>query len=222
MRKLFRVMVLFLLFFCTAAITDASGAYREGDVGNDVAQIQSRLNALGYQVAVDGDFGPATTAAVKAFQKDRGLEADGIIGAMTYKALMGREIPASRDVSSVSAARRIIQTAMRLTGVPYVFGGTTPGGFDCSGFVRYAFASAGIALPRTADAQFDAGEPVSLSRLQPGDLVFYTTYAEGPSHNGIYIGDGKFIHASSSRGVVIDRMDGNYWKVRYYGARRVL
>jgi cell wall-associated NlpC family hydrolase len=221
MKRFGRGLIIFLLLFCAATIANASGAYREGDEGEDVTQIQARLSALGYQVSVDGDFGPATTEAIKAFQRDRGLEADGIVGAMTYKALMGRDIPVSRNAST-SAVRRIMQNAMRLTGVPYVFGGTTPGGFDCSGFVRYVFNSAGIALPRTADAQFDAGQPVSLSRLQPGDLVFYTTYAEGPSHNGIYIGEGKFIHASSSRGVTVDRMDSSYWRNRYYGARRML
>ena len=221
MKNFARVLVVFLALFCATAITDASAAYREGDEGSDVVQIQSRLNVLGYSVSADGDFGPATTAAIKAFQKDRGLEADGIIGAMTYRALMGREIPVSR-ASSTAIVRRIVQSGLNLTGVPYVFGGTSPGGFDCSGFVRYVFSGSGIALPRTADAQFEAGEPVSLSRLQPGDLVFYTTYAEGPSHNGIYIGDGKFVHASSSRGVVVDRMDSGYWKARYYGARRIV
>lgn len=220
MKKVVRVLVVFVLLFCAASITNAS-AYREGDEGNDVMQIQSRLTTLGYSVDADGDFGPATTAAIQAFQRDRGLEADGLVGAMTYKALMGRDIPVSRD-SSTAAVRRIIQTGLRLTGVPYVFGGTSPSGFDCSGFVRYVFASAGISLPRTADAQFDAGTPVSLSKLQPGDLVFYTTYADGASHNGIYIGDGKFVHASSSRGVTVDRMDSSYWSARYYGARRIL
>lgn len=220
MRKVVRVLVVFVLLFCAASITNAS-AYREGDEGNDVMQIQSRLATLGYSVDADGDFGPATTAAIQAFQRDRGLEADGLVGAMTYKALMGRDIPVSRD-SSTAAVRRIIQTGLRLTGVPYVFGGTSPSGFDCSGFVRYVFASAGISLPRTADAQFDAGNPVSISKLQPGDLVFYTTYADGASHNGIYIGDGKFVHASSSRGVTVDRMDSSYWSARYYGARRIL
>lgn len=221
MKNLCRVLAVFLMLFFTAAITDASAAYREGDEGGDVTQIQSRLSSLGYAVSVDGDFGPATTAAIKTFQTDRGLEADGLVGAMTYKALMGRDIPVSRDASS-STVRRIIQNGLRMTGVPYVFGGTTPNGFDCSGFVRYVFNSVGISLPRAADDQFYAGTPVSLSRLQPGDLVFYTTYADGPSHNGVYIGEGKFVHASSSRGVVVDRMDGSYWSARYYGARRIL
>lgn len=221
MKQLVRVLVVLVLLVCAAPITDAFAAYREGDEGSDVTQIQSRLSSLGYSVGADGDFGPATTAAIKAFQKDRGLEADGVVGAVTFKALMDRDIPVSRD-GNTAALRRIIQTGLRLTGVPYVFGGTSPSGFDCSGFVRYVFSSAGITLPRTADAQFDAGQPVSLSKLQPGDLVFYSTYAEGASHDGIYLGDGKFLHASSSRGVVVDRMDSSYWTARYYGARRIL
>lgn len=221
MKQIVRVLVVFVLLFCAVPATDVFAAYREGDEGGDVTQIQSRLAALGYQVGADGDFGPATTAAVKAFQKDRGLEDDGIVGDMTYKALMGRDMPASRDGSS-AAARRIIQNALRLTGVPYIFGGTTPSGFDCSGFVRYVFGGAGVSLPRAADDQFDSGRQVAYSKLQPGDLVFFTTYAEGPSHDGIYIGDGKFVHASSSRGVTVDSLGNTYWSSRYYGARRVL
>ncbi|EAX47898.1 NLP/P60 protein [Thermosinus carboxydivorans Nor1] len=219
MGKVFRTMVLFLLLFMTATFAHASGVYEEGDQGPEIAAIQARLRELGYRLEVDGDFGQATKSAVIAFQKDRGLEADGVVGAQTYRALMGRDMPVSRDSS---AARRVIQTAMRYIGVPYVFGGTTPDGFDCSGFTRFVYARAGVYLPRTADAQFEVGQPVSYSRLQPGDMVFFSTYAPGPSHSGIYLGDGNFISATSSRGVVIDRMDSSYWGPRYVGARRVL
>lgn len=221
MKIVLRTMVLFLLLLSMTVMAHAS-AFQEGDEGQDVALIQSRLNALGYDAgAADGDFGAQTTAAVIAFQRDRGLDADGVIGAATYRTLLGREIPVSRDGSTVTV-RRIIQTAMRNTGVPYAFGGTTPDGFDCSGFVRYVFGSSGISLPRTADAQYEVGGWVSKSRLQPGDLVFFTTYASGASHSGIYLGDGKFISATSSRGVVVDRLESGYWGPRYIGARRVL
>jgi len=215
-----RILVIFLLLVSAVSITYAS-AYQQGDEGQDVAAIQVRLNALGYEVSPDGDFGPMTTQAVKTFQRDRGLESDGIVGDQTYRALMGRDMPVSRDSSSLST-RRVIQTALRYTGVPYMFGGTTPNGFDCSGFVQFVFGKSGIYMPRTADQQFEVGYPVSYSRLQPGDLVFFSTYASGPSHSGIYMGDGKFISATSSRGVVVDRMESGYWGARYVGARRVL
>lgn len=222
MNKVCRVTVFFLLLFGMFASAHAAGAIEEGDMGQDVTQIQERLNALGYDAgAADGDFGSRTAAAVMAFQRDRGLEADGVVGRATYQALLGREMPVSRD-GSTATVRRIAQTAMRYVGVPYSFGGTTPDGFDCSGYVRYVFARSGISLPRMADEQYEMGRPVSRYRLQTGDLVFFTTYAAGVSHVGIYLGDGQFINASSSRGVVIDRLDSSYWGSRYVGARRVI
>ncbi|GBG56340.1 NLP/P60 [Sporomusaceae bacterium FL31] len=220
MNRVTRILVILLMLVCTVSITYAS-AFEQGDQGQDVVAIQARLNTLGYEIVADGDYGPATVNAVKAFQRDRGLESDGVIGSQTYRALMGREIPTSRDGSSVSV-RRLTQTSFRYIGVPYMFGGTTPNGFDCSGFVQFVFGNNGISLPRTADQQFEMGQPVSYSRLQPGDLVFFSTYASGPSHSGIYLGDGKFISATSSRGVAVDLMESRYWGSRYVGARRVL
>lgn len=119
-------------------------------------------------------------------------------------------------------ARSIISNAFQYIGVPYVFGGTSPYGFDCSGFTKYVFASAGISLPRTADNQFYAGTRVSMNNLRAGDLVFFETYEPGPSHVGIYIGDGEFIHAGSSTGVAVSGLYDRYWGQRYIGACRVL
>lgn len=214
---------MFLLVLVSAGtVTCAAAAYHQGDQGEDIAGIQAQLNALGYSVgSPDGDFGEMTVNAVKAFQRDRGLDVDGVIGMQTYRAIMGREMPVSRDSSS-AIVRRVIQAALAYQGVPYQFGGTTPNGFDCSGFTRYVFAQAGVYLPRSADEQYEVGQPVSYSRLQPGDTVFFTTYEAGASHSGIYLGNGKFISSTSSRGVVIDRLDSGYWGARYLGARRVL
>lgn len=220
MNRVSRITVVFLLLFGVFTVANAN-AFQDGDTGQEIAQIQSRLSALGYKVGADGDYGPATMEAVKLFQQDRGLEADGIVGEATYRALMGRDIPVSR-AGSVTTVRRVLQTAMRYVGVPYSFGGTTPDGFDCSGYVRYVFAKSGIYLPRMADEQYDEGRAVSISRLQPGDAVFFSTYTSGVSHVGIYLGDGQFIHASSSRGVVIDLLLDGYWGQRYVGARRFL
>lgn len=222
MRILLRTMALALLLFSLVVSAQAAGVYEEGDSGQDVAQIQEQLASLGYKPGTaDGDFGEMTTEAVKAFQQDRGLEPDGVIGQETYRALMGREIAVSRDSSTVSRTRKIVQTAMRFVGVPYVFGGGTPAGFDCSGFTRYVFARGGIGLPRMADEQFGYGRPVSRANLQPGDLVFFETYTDGVSHVGIYLGDGRFISATSSSGVTIAWMGDSYWGPRYVGARRV-
>ena len=222
MSKFFRIMVFSLLLFSAGALNCAEAAYHQGDQGQDIAGIQGQLNALGYNAgSADGDFGEATANAISNFQRDRGLDVDGVIGSETYRALMGREIAVSRDGSS-SSVRRIIQSSLRYQGVPYVFGGTTPNGFDCSGFTRYVFAQAGVYLPRSADEQYEVGRAVSYSRLQSGDLVYFTTYAAGASHVGIYLGNGQFISATSSRGIAIARMDSGYWGDRYIGARRVL
>lgn len=209
-----------MVLMCWFAVASAS-AFRIGDEGSDIVEIQGQLASLGYDVAADGAFGPATAEAVKAFQASQGLEADGLVGPSTYAALLGKSMPeVSRGSNYI--ARRVVSNSMNYLGVPYVFGGTTPSGFDCSGYVRYVFANAGIYLPRTADAQYEVGYPVSTGELQAGDLVFFSTYEVGPSHVGIYLGDGDFINASSSQGVSISSIYSSYWGSCYIGARRVM
>jgi cell wall-associated NlpC family hydrolase len=115
----------------------------------------------------------------------------------------------------------ITATALRYLGVPYVWGGTSFGGVDCSGFVWAVFAKNGINLARTADAQYEEGRHVATSDLRAGDLVFFQTYALGASHVGIYLGNGKFVHASSSNGVRVDQLGEDYYSERYLGARRL-
>ena len=184
------------MLLCSASIASAE-SFQIGDQGTDVAEIQGQLSSVGYDVVADGDFGPATAEAVKEFQAAHGLAVDGMVGPSTYEALLGKTMPqVSRGSNYI--VRRVISDSMQYLGVPYSFGGTTPSGFDCSGFVRYVFANAGIYLPRTADAQYDVGYPVS------------------------YLGDGNFINASSSRGVAIDNLRGGYWGACYIGARRIM
>jgi cell wall-associated NlpC family hydrolase len=117
-------------------------------------------------------------------------------------------------------AQELTRSALRFLGVPYVFGGTSASGFDCSGFVQHVFAMLGIALPRTADAQYDVGHR-AVGGPRPGDLVFFDTYG-GVSHVGIYLGHGKFVHASSSHGVEVSRLAESYWAARYVGAKRLI
>lgn len=199
---------------------EAFAVSRLGDSGDEVIIIQERLLNLGYDVGTpDGLFGDQTQAAVEAFQADYGLAVDGIVGEDTWRVIRTTVPQVSRGLA---ATARIVLTAQRYLGVPYVWGGTSPGGFDCSGFTQYVFALSGVGLPRTADMQFGVGIPVRYDQLQPGDLVYFSTYEPGPSHNGIYIGGEKFISATSSRGVAIDRLDSTYWGARYIGARRVI
>ena len=115
--------------------------------------------------------------------------------------------------------------AISLIGVRYKFGGSsTQSGFDCSGFVRHVFAeSIPIELPRSSFAMGKMGLPVEKNDLRPGDLVFYNTLHRTFSHVGIYLGEGRFVHAPSrGKSVEIVEMSDNYWKKRFNGARRLL
>lgn len=223
--KWLRSLFLMILIFSVATLASASPVFQIGDSNSEITTLQQRLQSLGYEVdGVDGTYGTKTEQAVRAFQRDRGLEVDGVIGSQTYRALMSRDMPVSRSglTFSRSANKNVIETAMDYRGVPYLFGGTTPRAFDCSGFTRYIFGLHGIYLPRMADEQFGVGQPVSYNRLEPGDLVFFTTYTSGVSHTGIYVGNGRFISATSSRGVAVDSLSSSYWGSRYMGARRVM
>jgi cell wall-associated NlpC family hydrolase len=127
---------------------------------------------------------------------------------------------ASRIIHRASSiALSLTRSAMRFIGTPYVFGGTSRYGFDCSGYVQHVFAMLGIHLPRTADSQYYAGRSTG-GQMLAGDLVFFQTYEPGPSHVGIYLGGGRFVHASSSHGVMISRLSDSYWAARYLGSKR--
>jgi cell wall-associated NlpC family hydrolase len=120
------------------------------------------------------------------------------------------------------ASSTIVDTALRLRGVPYRNGGTDPSGFDCSGFVQWVFARNGVLLPREVREQYAAGEKIGLREVQPGDLVFFETVSRGASHVGLVIGPDQFVHAPSSTGVVrVERFTASYWARRFVGARRI-
>ncbi len=121
-----------------------------------------------------------------------------------------------------AARQRILGAAERLIGVPYVLGGDSPDGMDCSGLVQYAYSQAGIRVPRTSVEQFQAGQPQR--RVRPGDLLFFRTSETGAvSHVGIYAGQGQMIHASSDSGRIRKvSLDQPYWRQRLVGGATFL
>ena len=134
-----------------------------------------------------------------------------------------KKAPESAPFLQRAKVAAVIATAKKYIGTPYKFGGTTPKGFDCSGFVQFVFRRHGIAIPRAADEQYRLGVRVKKRQeLEPGDLVFFSTYEKGASHCGIYLGDDQFIHVSSRRGVRVDSLDDEYWKPRWYGGKHIV
>lgn len=147
-----------------------------------------------------------------------------VIALASFSALAERSVALESvtnvNLTSIATTQHptVVERALKYVGVPYRWGGSTPAGFDCSGFVRYIYAKAGIVLPRTAAAQFQVGTPVRRADLRSGDVVFF----DGQRHNGIYIGQGKLIHASTgSRRVKISRLDDPWFEKRWGGGRRV-
>jgi len=125
--------------------------------------------------------------------------------------------PEGSSVAPPNVHGGVVGVAMRYLGVPYVWGGASPRGFDCSGLVMYAFAQIGISVPHSSYAQFGMGTPVSMGQLEPGDLVFFS----GASHVGIYIGGGQFIHAPHTGDVVKISSLSGYYASAFAGGRRI-
>lgn len=220
-----------LCLACLAALLIAAPAHaallKQGMSGDEVSTLQAKLAEYGYyQGAPDGKFGSATKIAVIEFQLDLGLEPDGVAGPATVKALREYKpaaVPVSRGPADARKGQQVVAFAKQFLGVPYVWAGRSPGGFDCSGYIWYVFNHFGITLPRMADGQFEVGVPVGRRDLAPGDLVFFSTYEPGPSHVGIYMGNGHFIHASSGADeVTVTPLSKQYYVERYLGARRII
>ena len=204
----------------TAPSSDETSAetLRRGDSGASVEQLQSALNDRGAELPVTGFFGSMTEDAVQDVQSSAGIAVDGVVGADTRAALEGGSgsVDSSSEATisttsapaggaSVSTAststsgNAIVDAARTALGTPYAWGESSLSGMDCSGLVAYAYGQAGIDVPRTSSQQAAAGQSISQSELQPGDLVVW------PGHVAIYSGDGKIIDASGSKQQVVER-----------------
>lgn len=179
--------------------------------------------------------GVVTNVTWRALQKAKPIKGRELPSKMTAKIKTVKEpknsnsapinknlVPYGKTFITGNQGLEIVATAKNYIGVPYVFGGNTPKGFDCSGFLEYVFKQNGFVIPRLADEQYLLGKAAKVSQLSAGDLVFFTTYTSGASHCGFYVGDRRFLHASSSRGIRIDSLDSEYWSSRFLGARKII
>lgn len=197
------------------AETASNGALYQGISGDNVKTLQTELKTIGYftHPTVTGYFGSMTAEAVAEFQRDYRLSPTGTADSITQTA-----------IEHAVVKKRLVEDSYRYIGTPYVWGGSSPEpGFDCSGFISFLFNKFGVPLSRTtADHLYLKGFSVGRTSLQPGDLVFFRMDVSGRvSHAGIYIGGGRFISATSSKGIYIQSLDSSYWGPKYAGARRI-
>ncbi|MDQ7093940.1 C40 family peptidase [Desulfosporosinus sp. PR] len=204
-----------------ASITVSTGPY----VKTVRTQLQWKSSSLSSLEEIGSSEATASTNLVPASNNSTNTAAVPAKAQPAAQDTMNSPRPVQVAVSSSKQVSRsdsslLIDHALSLQGVPYQFGGTSRSGFDCSGFTQYVYKASSKFLPRTAAEQFSVGSSVGRGQLQPGDLVFFSTYSQGASHVGIYIGGGRFVHASNT-GVCITNLSDSYYSARYLGARRV-
>ncbi|EIT84340.1 NLP/P60 protein [Fictibacillus macauensis ZFHKF-1] len=145
----------------------------------------------------------------------------GLIASMLTMSLAVTGLVGGHSVDAKYTYReKAADIGKRYIGVKYKWGGTSPSGFDCSGFVGYSFKKAGKWVPRTTGDLYNRGSSVSKSNLKKGDMVFFHTYKRGASHVGIYLGGKKFVHAASN-GVRVDSLTNSYWGPRFLKGKRM-
>ena len=188
---------------------------RKGSRGGAVKNLQSLLNKAGANISEDGKFGRGTYNAVRNFQSAAGIGVDGVVGRRTWDKLNSGKVeiatatpaslstPKKTSTKSDASGEAIVASAKKYLGTPYVWGGSSTSGFDCSGLTSTVYREHGISIPRTARKQAFGGTIISESEAQVGDLVVFTQNNYG--HVGIYAGDGKIVDASRSRNQVVHR-----------------
>lgn len=192
--------------------------------GDTVSGIATRLRVSARDIVAANGLPSADRIAIG----DQLRIVGGAAGSRGSQQTVTRNLPVPSGPSSTARLPaagdgNIASLALQYSGSRYVYGGTTPSGFDCSGFVYYVYAKSGKGVSRGIWGQYNAGAHPSRSELQAGDIVFFqNTYMAGLSHNGIYVGNGQFIHASDERsGVKISSLSDSYWSSRWFGATRL-
>ncbi|GAA0611214.1 hypothetical protein GCM10009001_30580 [Virgibacillus siamensis] len=217
-------------------LKDMSESIHPGMKSEDVKTVQESLQYFGYYTGdIDGIYGPLTQKALQVAENEHEINLTEDVSSSSLTALYETNKeekveqktikdtkettePITADVTGNNYAN-VVDAAYSLIGTPYVWGGESPDGFDCSGFIQYIFRTQEKVMPRTVSETWNFTVPVKHPSV--GNLVFFETYQPGPSHMGIYVGDGKFIHAGTSRGVEVSKLSNSYWSSRYLGARVV-
>lgn len=155
-------------------------------------------------------------------QKPSAEQPQGAKGAPEPKGAKGAPEAKGASGGGSASGARLVEELRKHLGTKYVWGGEAPGGFDCSGLMQYVAKQLGITIPRTAADQAKAGKEVGKGELQPGDMVFFNTSGSRVSHVGMYIGDGKMIHAPKTGDVVkVSSIEDSYYASKYVTARRM-
>jgi cell wall-associated NlpC family hydrolase len=199
----------------------AERAAHKASIEGQLAERRSMLNSIRSEIAEIRAAEQRRQAELARQARARLAQPQPLIPTMAAPSAESADGPAASSPALPSPPPAthggVVGIAMQYLGTPYVYGGSSPSGFDCSGFIMYVFAQVGVSLPHNAAAQYGHGTPVDRSQLQPGDLVFFN----GLGHAGIYVGGGSFIHSPHTGDVVkISSMSGWYAST-YVGARRL-
>jgi cell wall-associated NlpC family hydrolase len=180
-------------------------------INDKIMRLEAAERARQERLRIEAEQRLAVEQAARAKATEAALQQE-VVGASAIT-------PEGLSVAPPSQYGGVVGIAMQYLGVPYVWGGASPSGFDCSGLTMYVFAQVGVSLPHFAASQYNMGVPISIGDLQPGDLVFFN----GLGHMGIYIGGGQFVHAPHTGDVVkISNLSESWYAATYVGARRIL
>ncbi len=211
------------LFVCilSAGLTAVASAEPTGEPNAPAVATTSVTSASAMADPTDGADLVMWNASPEKADESAAATTNAVPPARATRLLKLQKFAGGIAARGAAMASHLTKNAMRFLGVRYSFGGTSTYGFDCSGYTQHVFAMMGVRLPRMADEQYYAGKKFA-GQPKAGDLVFFHTYAPGVSHVGISLGGDRFVHASSSHGVMISNLHDSYWGRRYVGAKRVV